>query len=54
MGQVDYEGYRRRVSDFAFKAKRRDVPRDVERLLELVREVELVDKFIVDREYWDV
>lgn len=52
MGQVDWAGYRRRLDAFEYRAKRQDVPRDVGELLELVREIELSDKIIVDREHY--
>lgn len=52
MGQVDWAGYRRRLDAFEYQPKRRDVPHDVGELLELVREIELSDKIIVDREHY--
>lgn len=48
MGKIDFAGYRRRLDVDEYRAKRHDVPRDVGVLLELAREIELIDRFIVD------
>lgn len=44
-----FEGYRRRLDGFEYRAKRRDVPKDVAVLLELARDIELEDRIILDR-----
>lgn len=48
MGKIDFAGYRRRIDAWEYRSKRRDVPRDATELLELVREIELIDRFSVD------
>lgn len=50
MVRVDFAGYRRRLDVFEYRAKRRDVPRDIEQLLALTRELEALDERIVDSE----
>ncbi len=49
MWDRSFEGYRRRVDAWEYRSKRRDVPRDAARLLELVRDIELEDRIILDR-----
>jgi hypothetical protein len=45
-----FDGYSRRLDVFDYRAKRKDVPHDVDRLLELARDIELEDKIIIDSE----
>lgn len=52
MGRIDFEGYRRRVDAFDYRAKRRDVPHDMAELLALSRDIELEDIIIVDSEHY--
>lgn len=49
LGNFDFEGYKRRVDGWEYRAKRRDVPRDVARLLELARAIELEDRISLDK-----
>lgn len=49
MREPTFEGYRRRIDAVEYRAKRRDVPRDVATLLELAGVIELEDKIILDR-----
>lgn len=49
MWDRSFEGYRRRVDAWEYRSKRRDIPRDAERLLELARDIELEDRIILDR-----
>ena len=49
VGRIDFEGYRRRLDGFEYRGKRHDVPRDVARLLELARAIELEERIILDR-----
>lgn len=49
MWDRSFEGYRRRVDGWEYRGKRRDMPHDAARLLELVRDIELEDRIILDR-----
>lgn len=49
MGLLTFGGYKRRLDALEYRAKRHDVPQDAARLLELVRELELDDRIILDR-----
>lgn len=44
-----FDGYRRRVDAWEYRSKRRDMPRDADRLLELARDIELEERIILDR-----
>jgi hypothetical protein len=46
-----FAGYRRRLDCFEYRAKRRDVPRDIDQLLALTAELEALDERIVDSEH---
>jgi len=46
---LGFEGYQWFCADFAYKARRDDLPHDFAELLELSREIELTDKIVVDR-----
>ncbi len=48
LARFDFDQYRRRVDGFEYRAKRRDVPRDVALLLELARDIELEERIILD------
>lgn len=49
MWDRSFNGYKRRLDVFDFHGKHRDLPRDIERLLALARDIELEDKIILDR-----
>jgi hypothetical protein len=49
MGRYSFEQYRRRVDALEYRGKRRDMPRDVSRLLELAQAIELEERIILDR-----
>lgn len=49
MGNYSFEQYRRRVDALEYRGKRRDMPRDVSRLLELAQAIELEERIILDR-----
>lgn len=49
MWDRSFDGYRRRVDAWEYRGKRRDMPHDAARLLELVRDIELEDRIILDR-----
>lgn len=49
MREPTFGGYKRRLDAVDYHGKRHDVPHDVERLLELVRDIELEDRIILDR-----
>jgi hypothetical protein len=49
VGQMGFEGYQWFCADFAYKARRDDLPHDLAELLELSREIELMDKIMLDR-----
>jgi hypothetical protein len=49
MREPTFGGYKRRLDATEYRGKRHDVPRDVARLLELVRDIELEDRIILDR-----
>lgn len=48
LARFDFDQYRRRVDGFEFRARRRDMPRDVALLLELARDIELEERIILD------
>lgn len=52
MWRVDFDGYRRRIDGWDFRAVRHDVPRDFGLLLAECDDLELTDKIIVDREHY--
>jgi hypothetical protein len=54
MGQVSFEGYKRRVDGFDYRSRQRDMPRDIATLLELARDIELEDVITVDHEQGDM
>lgn len=47
-GNFGLDGYRRRIEARGAKLRHRDVPHDVAELLELSRDIELIDRIIVD------
>jgi hypothetical protein len=47
---IDFDGYRRRIDAFDYRARRHDLPHDVVELLALSRDIELSDKIVVDVE----
>lgn len=49
MWDRSFDGYRRRVDAWEYRAKRRDIPRDAAHLLELARDIELEERIILDR-----
>ena len=49
MWDRSFEGYRRRVDAWEYRAKRRDLPADAARLLALARDIELEERIILDR-----
>lgn len=49
LGRYDFQGYKRRLDAWEYRAKRRDMPRDVGTLLELARDIELEERIILDR-----
>lgn len=48
MAEIDFGGYQRRLDVWDYRGRRRDVPHDVAELLELAREIEATDRFMVD------
>jgi len=48
MGGLTFDQYRRRIDGWEYRAKLRDVPRDLALLVELTREIELTDRISID------
>ncbi len=51
MKVVTFNSYCRTQADFDYRAKLRDIPRDMASLLALARDIELEDRIILDREH---
>lgn len=49
MWDRSFHGYRRRVDAWEYRSKRRDIPHDAARLLELALDIELEERIILDR-----
>ena len=43
MGKIGFDGYQRRLDVFDYRARRNDVPRDMDELMEVSRKVELLE-----------